>query len=376
MAINLLEVASSALGRQVLGQLAGALGETEEKTKSAIDIAAPALLGGLMKQASTPHGAQDLFNEAKRFDTGILDNLGSLISGGQSQESGLMSMGAKLLPMLLGPNLSSIIGMIAKLAGIGQGASKSLLGMLAPLLFGLIAKQVKSGGLDLKGFTDLIMGQKRHVAKSLPGDLGRQLGIANLLDQGVETARDTTYKVARAGQEAAGSGLGFLKTLIPLLLIAALAWAGWKFLFSRNAEDVADGVRNAAGQVADATTDAASRAADAVSDVIPDFDNLKLNLNNSFGDVTKAISEIADEASARAALPKLRELETQIEDLGWGAMSAPQQSALSGVLQPLVEKLQRALETVYAIPGVRAILEPAVNALTSKFEAMSFKTQP
>ncbi len=58
MSVNLLDLAKSALGSGGLGQIAGMLGESEPKTKSAMEMAGAALLGSLMKQASSPQGAK------------------------------------------------------------------------------------------------------------------------------------------------------------------------------------------------------------------------------------------------------------------------------------------------------------------------------
>ncbi len=44
---------------------------------------------------------------------------------------------------------------------------------------------------------------------------------------------------------------------------------------------------------------------------------------------------------------------------------------LSQMLNPMVEKLQAALEIAYRIPGVKAILEPAVSGLMDSVSAFT-----
>ena len=60
MSVNLLELLQGQIGKQVIGQVGNILGESEENTTSAVGAALPSLVGGLMKQASTTQGAEDL----------------------------------------------------------------------------------------------------------------------------------------------------------------------------------------------------------------------------------------------------------------------------------------------------------------------------
>src|SRR5690606_5565824 len=119
MAVNLWELAKGALTDQVIGKLAGALGESEAKTRSAVDVAIPALLGSLMKGASNPQTAPGLFNELKGMDLSFLNNLGSLLGGGQQGGNDLTAVGMKMLPKLFGSSADSIFGSIGKLSGLG-----------------------------------------------------------------------------------------------------------------------------------------------------------------------------------------------------------------------------------------------------------------
>ncbi len=381
MSTNLLDLAKVALGSGAFGKIAGSLGESEEKTKSAFDIAGSAILGGLIKKMSNPQGSKDVFEEVSRFDTSTFDNITQVLTGGGSKEnsSALTSLGGKLLSSLLGSNQDSIIGMIAKLAGIGQGSSKSLLTMIAPLLLGTIAKQVKSGGLNLSGLTDLIMGQKSVVSKNLPSEFSKTLGIANLLDEGSKAVQAGTQQASRAAKETAESGAGLLKVLVPLAILAGLGFLVWKM--ASPAKQVAEKTIEAADTAVQATENVIADAADKVGDAadritlnkpaVPgvDFDAISKELGANFGTLTKSISGITDDASARLAVPQIEELTKQIGTFGFDKMPQEANSVLQGIMQPLIEKLQAAIETASQIPGVKAILEPAVNMLMKSVSA-------
>ena len=370
MTVNLMDLAKTALGSGALGKIAGSLGESEEKTTSAMDIAGSAILGSLIKKVSSPEGAKDVFKEVEQFDTGLLDSVGDLLTGGaeQQQSSGWASMGSKLIASLLGGKQDSVIGMISKLTGIGQGSSKSLLSMLAPLLLGMIAKKVKSGNLGLSDLVELVMGQKSYVAKALPAEFGQQLGIANLLDQGADAVRDTSERVTRAAQETAGSGAGLVKALVPLAILAVVGLGAWKLFSSKPAQEVAQKTAEVATAAADTAVDAAADVSDRITlqkPAIPDFnfEAISGELGTTFGNLTKSVSGISDEATAREALPQITELQKQFQGYGFDKLPEAQASTLSQMLSPMMEKLQAALEIAYRIPGVKEILEPAVSGL-------------
>ena len=358
MATNLWDLAKSALTEQVVGKLAGSIGASESQTKSAVDLAIPAILGGLMKSASSPQAAQGLFNELKGMDLGFLNNLGSMLGGGQQGGGGLGAMGLKLLPMLFGSNADSIFGSLAKLSGLGSGSIKTLISMLAPLVMGLIGKQVKSGGLDLKGMTDLIMGQKNFVAKSLPGDLAQQLGVANLLQQGNQAVQGAGKYAAQAAKETASAGSSFLKWLVPLLLAAVGLFLVWKFVLSKPATDVVNRAQETVGKAAESVTSAF------------DLAGISKSMTTSFGGLTTALGAVTDEASAQAVLPQFGQLEKALTDLKWESLSAANKSSLTGLLKPLIDGLKGAVDKLMSNAAVKSVLEPAYNSLMSKVSQM------
>jgi hypothetical protein len=140
---------------------------------------------------------------------------------------------------------------------------------MAPPLRGVIAKQAKSGNLDLSGLVSLIMGQKAQVAKLLPSEVSQQLEIASLLDDGVDAIHDAGTKVSRATRETADTGAGLLRTLVPLLLVVGIGLLAWKLL-SGPAKEVAEKT----AEIADAAVDATKGAA---ADVVDAADRITLN---------------------------------------------------------------------------------------------------
>ena len=77
---------------------------------------------------------------------------------------------------------SALVGAVGQFAGLGQGKSGSLLGMLAPIVMGTVAQQQSARGPDASSIANLFASQKDNIAAALPADFGRLLGGTDLLN--------------------------------------------------------------------------------------------------------------------------------------------------------------------------------------------------
>ena len=71
----ILNTLSRALTPATIQQISSSIGASPTATSQAVNLALPALLGGLSRNASNPQGAQDLDRALNAHDGGILDKL-------------------------------------------------------------------------------------------------------------------------------------------------------------------------------------------------------------------------------------------------------------------------------------------------------------
>ncbi|WP_162628169.1 OmpA family protein [Arcticibacterium luteifluviistationis] len=269
MSINLLDLAKGYLSNAAVGQVSEFLGEDSSSVAKALSGALPTVLGGIMNQASTENGLGSLMGLLNQGgNSGILDNLGGVL-GNQSKAADLLSGGSGLLSTLLGNNSGGIIDAIGSFSGLKKSSSSSIMSLVAPLLMGVIGKQVKSKGLGISGLASMLMGQKENVEAAMPAGLA---GVSSMLNFGKLGDYKGSVSSAKAAIEdvstgSAGGG-NWMKWLLPILAILAAIWA-----FRTCSDDVADAagiatdaVTNVAGDAAGAVTDAANGAAGAVTD--------------------------------------------------------------------------------------------------------------
>jgi hypothetical protein len=374
---NLVTLITQFLTPDLIGRIAAALGLDRNLVQSAINAAVPALLAAFTGAAAKPGGAQNLVDAIKQ-QSGVLDSFAKSIgSGGQSS---LVDTGSRLLTSLLGgQDQSALAGAIGKFSGLGQNASGSLLGMLAPIVMGTIGRQV-GHNLDASSVAGLLNAQKGQIAQALPSGFSNLLGGTRLLDALGTTAGAATAAAGQAtrvaaaatdhaaqyagsaaravgttGQRAAGAARSsvpmWLYWLVPLVILGGLLW----YLLNNQPAQVTQ-----------------QPVAPTQSVVVGAVDVSK-QLGDSLAALQTSLQGITDEASAKAALPMLQDVKTQVDKITnlVGQLSPEQRKIIVGLVGPAMATLNQLFDKVLAIPGVGALLKPTIDALKANLATLS-----
>jgi len=365
MATNLVSLAMQFLTPDMVGRIATSLGFDRNKVQSAISGAVPALLATFNDVATQPGGAQKLA-DAARQQTGSFGNLASLLAAGD--QSSLLDKGSQLLSSLVsGQNQNALIGAISKFTGLGQGASGSLLEMLAPIVMGTIGQhQSAAGALNANGIANLFASQKDNIAAALPSGFDKLLSGTGLLSslgdaartataagsEATRTATSAARAVGDTGQRAASAAAAssnWLYWLVPIAAAVALA----VFFAARPTEQVVQqGMKQA-------------------ENLVPGGADIGKQISTSIASVRTTLDGVSDVASAQAALPKLQEVTAQIVKTGGavGQLTAEQRKAIAAVINPLMPAVNQVCDKVLAIPGVAEVLKPSVDTLKARLTA-------
>jgi outer membrane protein OmpA-like peptidoglycan-associated protein len=231
----------------------GMLGESGATTKGALAAALPALLGSVAHAGATPDGSQRLMSmlSGPSVDTGILNNIGGLLSGG-GQANSMMTAGAGMLQSLLGDKAGAFTSALASSTGMRSTQSATnLLGLLLPLVLGFIKRYVNTNGLSASGLSSLLGSQGQFLQGAIDGKLANALGYANPSSM-LGTLTGAAGAAGRAVTGAAAGAAGAMG--------AAAGAAG------RAASDVAGAAAGAAGRAADSMHRAGTVAAGAAAD--------------------------------------------------------------------------------------------------------------
>ena len=187
MATNLVTEIAEVLSPAIASRIASALGLNQSSAQKAIAAAIPALLAALIAYVSKPQGAKKLAEVVKKQEPGVLSSLVSVI--GEPGQKVLVDQGASVLTSLLGgKTLSALTDSVGQYAGVSGSGSKSLLGLLGPVVLGVLGKEARDRGLDASGLANLLTSQKNNVSAAMPAGISKYLSQTDILDD-VATSR-------------------------------------------------------------------------------------------------------------------------------------------------------------------------------------------
>lgn len=375
---NLVSVVMQFLTPDVIAKIASALGLDRTLAQKAIGGAVPALLSSFADAASTPGGVRQLSNMLSQQQTGALDSLKNL-SGGSNPKM-LADTGTSMLSGLFGGGaLDTMAQSIGKFAGIGEGSSKTLLGMLGPVVLGALGQQQRNSGLDASGLMSMLAAQKDQITAAIPSGLADHLSDAGLIDRAEGSLRSGAAAASAAGSRTAGASERTMSgasqaayattrsapTQWPYWLagILVLAGLGWYVMDRPGNETIAQAPRPAA----------TGTVGMAMPDMTVGGMNLADQLNSSVGTLRSVLPSITDNASAEAALPKIRAAASQLNDLKTQAskLTPEGRSTLARLTAASMPAINQMCDKVLATPGVGDVAKPAIDELRVRLDTLS-----
>lgn len=192
MSDNLVSAISRFLTPELIGKMASVSGLDRGTTQSAVGASVPAILSSLADLAAKPGGARQLTDMIAEQPSGMLSNL--------AQTLGTSSMPAEkgegMLSSLLGGGvLNTLVSTLSRFVGIGEGSMRTLLGLLAPVVLGVLGREQRAAGLETGGLARLLMGQKDQIAAAMP------VGLSDLLSSRVRMEGETARSESRTYAE-------------------------------------------------------------------------------------------------------------------------------------------------------------------------------
>ena len=198
MATNFVSSVMQFLTPDMIARIARTLGIDPDVAQHVVSAAVPAILASFAGLAAKPAGAQQLFETVQQQHPDILSQITSVI-GGPDQKA-IADTGSGLLSTLLGGSgLNGLVSAISTFAGINQNASRTVLGLIAPMVLGALGQQQRSGGLDANGLANLLSSQKDQITAAMPSGLANMVGARGMLDAldgGLRRGADTASAAA------------------------------------------------------------------------------------------------------------------------------------------------------------------------------------
>lgn len=399
--MNIMSLVMQYFGPVILNKIAGSVGINSTLAQKAIAAAAPVILAAILGRTTQPGGAKVLADAIGKQDPGLLGKLGELI--GTGKQASIVEQGTSALGGLLGNSaLGSLAGALSKQAGLGIGASNTLLGLMTPAVLGTLGREQKSAGLDAAGLANMLMGQKKNIADVIPADFAKLLTGTGLLDavQGSSGAASvapvaaaaTTAAVARPVSTPASAAAGGARPAttptpmaarpgmagashhhpqfnwMPWLAAIAAASALWWTVFGNKMMQPHPMTTNIPAVLPPSTTLATTPLPAVVANTEAGKQILSV-----IDDMKGAIAGVRDAASAQSSLARIQDVAGRLEKVNGQATSlAPDaRRALATYVNSQQGLLQTAVKNALALPGVSALLRPVLEQMLGRIETLA-----
>ena len=176
-----MEMLQGQLSDDVLGQLSQQIGADKQQTATAANGIFATLLGGLANNATDQSGLSSLASALDRdHDGSVLDDLIGMIGNIQDNSTPTPKAmnGSGILGHILGAQQQDTAAQqISQQSGLNVSQIMKLMPILAPIVMGVLGRTRKSGGLDIGGLANILMGSAQQAQSGGFGDLlGSVLG--------------------------------------------------------------------------------------------------------------------------------------------------------------------------------------------------------
>jgi hypothetical protein len=275
-----------------IAKMASASALDRTAAQKAVSAAVPAILSGLANLAASREGAQRLSSVIAEQPRDTLASYAEM----SKPATRLQDAGKNTLSTLLGVGaLDTLASSVGKFAGIDDGSSRSMVGMLVPLVLGILGRQQREGGLTASELATTLASQRDEFNAAMPAALSQYLQRSGYLNRTTGTDRRTA--------STSSVPTRWVYWALPLAALAGLAWS-----FLSGDWSQPDQAGNTAGAIK--STDQAMHAASVASET-----DIGRQLNEAMNSLQRSLTGVRDADSGAALLPKLRDVSAQIDRL-------------------------------------------------------------
>ncbi|HEY3515666.1 MAG TPA: DUF937 domain-containing protein [Gammaproteobacteria bacterium] len=182
MSQTILSTMNSLLNDTLINKASAAFGEPASGVGTALRMAGPALLAGIMKRGASPGGMSELFSTitGPGIDENIVTKATGLL-GNSTRLNQTVSAGESLVSGIFGNKVDGIGSALSQVAGVKPASALKMLAFAAPILGGVMKSFVAKRGLNAAGLGSALAQERDSiVGAGLDPRLTSAMGIDDL----------------------------------------------------------------------------------------------------------------------------------------------------------------------------------------------------
>ena len=168
---SILESLRGMLGPQVVNGVSSQLGEPTGVVQRGLEEGSAALLAGIGSKADQPGFMQQIFSFIK-------NPANDLAFAGVPTAAAAGGLGSQFLSTIFGSNQGAVADGIARETGMSAGKATAVLGMAAPLVLGMLGRQVQATGMNASELGQSLKSEMPGLTSYLPAGMRSFFGRA------------------------------------------------------------------------------------------------------------------------------------------------------------------------------------------------------
>jgi outer membrane protein OmpA-like peptidoglycan-associated protein len=231
MATSILDNLRQIISESAVSGIAERLGENQQNVSRGLNAGATSILAGLANKTGDSNMMRQTFDLISKPGAGVgaaADDVALAREGKPPTE--LANMSSRFLGDLLGDRASAVNNVISQTSGLRAESASSIMRFAAPIVLGFLGRHVRTGGLDLNSFTQLLSIEKNNIMRAAPPGLASALGVqpAQAPDREVPFQFDRREvegeRVPVRGAEPTHTSARWLWPALATLAVLALIW--------------------------------------------------------------------------------------------------------------------------------------------------------
>jgi len=178
MATSILDSLRQVISESAVSGIAERLGENQQNVSRGLSAGATSILAGLANKTGDSNAMRqtfDLISKPGAAAGAVADDV-SLAREGKAPTE-LANMSSRFLGDLFGDRGSAVNNVVSEASGLRAESASSIMRFAAPIVLGFLGRHVRTGGLDLNSFTQLLSIEKNNIMRAAPPGLANALGL-------------------------------------------------------------------------------------------------------------------------------------------------------------------------------------------------------
>jgi OOP family OmpA-OmpF porin len=202
------------LDKQTVGEVANALGQSEQSVSRGMESSITTLLAGVASKSADTSALGRIIDTVSSKSGDI--SWSHIAAEVGHPSSSLMTAGKRVVAGLFGGREQAVTSGISRESALSPGAASTLLAMAAPMVMSFLSKQIREGGMTMSSLGGLLQREIPAIRNTLPS------GLSELFWPGAAAAGTVSPVVAQAVQKE--RSLGWLAALGIAALGLGVLW--------------------------------------------------------------------------------------------------------------------------------------------------------